>query len=332
MIVLASGHAGVDRYWRDSKPPGVVCVNRWADALEYWADAQKIFVGERVDDFHDLLEWLKHRDGGLGGRQIVLWVGPDFQHPLLEQDIVGLSVWRGEIDREWLTGWWKEAKFERNMDLDRVWMLLSVYPYLPISSVAEMLTEWADQRFGPGGGWVDVDWQSAQLSMTWCPEIYHRRDFAFEKFRVQRIHSHWLVPAPPPWLPGTAAPENNDLDMLWRKPWTWQGWHLGPQIATPWAIRLLRITSAIVLWVDETTPLSAVERTDQFLRLYRDDIQVVIASPHGTPELQDRGSPAWRFLILEEVPGKAISSTRKGFFKVPLREILGPKKSPRKKE
>lgn len=320
MIIVASGHPGVDRYCREVNPTGVVVVGSFAEVRQMWSGADKVLVGEHLADFPDLLDWLSRTTQPQLDGEIVLWVGLDFQHVLLSRPIAGLSVWRGEIDREQLNQWWHVPKPHLSPDLDRRWVTVSVFPYRPIAPLVEALTQWSDRQFGLGGGWIDADWHEASLSMIWNPELYRRREFPFEKLRIHRVNGHLLVPAPPPWKPGTRPLVNSDLDRLLQEKWAWQGWNLGSQIATPWAIELLRHISMVVVWGDHMTPVSTMERTEQFIRVYRDDVKWLMVFADGGPHSKDRVPSHWQLWPLTPESKDAVAPARKGLFQMPSRK------------
>ncbi len=320
MIIVASGHPGVNRYCREVNPKGVVVLDTFAEARQMWSRADKVLVGEHVEDFSDLLDWLSRTTQPPFEGELVLWVGLDFQHSVLSRPIAGLSVWQGEIDRERLDQWWQVPKPHLSPDLDRCWATVSVFPYCPIAPLAEALTRWSDEQFGLGGGWVDADWHEASLSMIWNPELYRRREFPFERLRIQRVNHHLLVPAPPPWKPGTRSLVTSDLERLLQEKWSWQGWNLGSQIATPWAIELLHHIRMVVIWGDRATPVSAMERTEQFIRVYRDDVKLVVAYVGDSPPWKDRVASRWQLWPVIPEGKDVVAPARKGLLQIPSRK------------
>lgn len=315
MMVLASGHRGVEQFWQESKPANVISVQSWDEVLARWNDADKILVGQHVTGFAQALGWMEQHLDRVLTREVVLWVEPEFTHSLLERGLPEIVVWRGEIDADRLKAWWAPVIADYGPVADRSWIVVSVYPYYPIASLVDELTAWADHHFGLGGGWVDVDWQTAQLSLGWVPNIYQKSEYPFSKLRVHKVKEHRLVVAPPPWLPGNALPESQAVKELLQQNWPWQAWFVGTQFATPWSLEILHHISAVIVWTTNTTPLTVVERSEQFLRLYRPDARIWIASDEDLRDMRKRARPNWQFLQIHSRPKEVQSdlSGKRGF-------------------
>lgn len=310
MMVVASGHPGVQQFVSEEHPPQVFLANSWKEVQQYWEQASHVMVGQQIKDFSGFLDWIATITD-TGGRELVVWVADDFRTPVLEQDRAGVSIWRGELDRNRLRHWWAPTGSSAPLQLGRCWLLVSLFPYPPILPLVEALTRWADQRFGPTGGWVDLDWGRAELSMAWRPEWYLGREVGFERWRPQRIRSHWLLPSPPPWRPGVPSLDGRTLERIALADWSWQGWQLGWEIATPQVVSLLTLTPSVLLSVNQRTPFSVIERTEQFLRGYRSDLNLAVASTGPLPETPTR-SADWQMVTMERLMvGASVPRRRK---------------------
>ncbi len=321
MIVVASGHPGIDRFVLEARPEGVETTASWTWVESRWDQIGRLLVGEHLADFGKALQWMVNHRDKLQAVQIVLWVGNDWVSPENLERIPQINIWRGELDASRLIEWWSHVYPEQSLlDLDRCWLVQSVFPYLPPMPLVEALTTWADRAYGPRGGWVDMAWHSAELSLMWLPDLYQRREFPFDKLRVRRAQGHALVPAPPPWLPGQSAPEPRDLQFLMHQGWSWQGWYLGSQIATPWALELVAQIPAIVLWADHSTPVPVLERTEQLLKVYRTDIQLVIAVTGHADKLRSSVPARWHVWAVDEPALSPQRTERRPFFNLSRRK------------
>lgn len=297
MILVASGHPGVDRFIRGNNTE-VLSAAAWADALPHFLKAEKVLIGQNLPDFAAALDWLKQNRAAAAQREIVLWVGEQFHHPLVDGGSEHLVVWRGELDESRLADWWRSQP-SLSFDLDRRWIVISAFPYRSVEPLVRALGRSAENTFGRGGGWVDLDWMRAEISMALHPRIYERADFAFEKMLPQRLRDNYVVPAPPPWRPGTKSPEFRDLDSLLSLQWPWQGWHLGAQIGTPWMLHLLEDIACVMVWAAASTPVTTVERIEGFCRLYRPDLSFVVASENDLSGAMAHPAQGWRFISLD---------------------------------
>lgn len=277
MMVVASGHPGVQAYCRREGPESLVVVDTWAEARETLADADKVLVGQHLADFAEVLRWIEDGETSNSSCTLTLWVEAGFEHSALEK--TQLAVWRGEIDRQALQEWWAAIPRRVSFDLEASWLVASLFPYPSIAPLMNSLGEWADTRFGRGGGWIDLDWSAAELSLWADPELFGRRDYPFGNMRVHKLRRGLLVPAPPPWIPGSKEPTGSDLESLMRLAWTWRCWYLGTQIGTPWSLELIRMVNSVVLWASPATPRMVLERTVAFIELYRSDAAVIVVRP-----------------------------------------------------
>ncbi|PSR21271.1 MAG: hypothetical protein C7B45_11660 [Sulfobacillus acidophilus] len=320
MMVLASGHRGIDQFWRDTQPANVVSVRSWDEVLAQWNQASRILIGQHVMGFEAALDWLEQHRDRLSGRQVVLWVEPDFTHAILDQGLPQLLVWRGEIDAQRLQEWWNPTQIGPEPDIGRLCIVVSVFPYSPVAPLIDHLTWWADQHFGAEGGWIDFDWQTAQLSLSWLPEVYRKSDYSFSQLRVKMVKGHRLVLAPPPWYPGESVPDAAMLHRLLQLNWSWQAWFVGAQMSTAWSVELLRYISDVIIWATNNTPLSVIERSEEFLRVYRPDLRLWLCSPDGLTAVQRHARSTWRFWQLTEqqspVKGQ-FEPLRRRTFKIP---------------
>lgn len=269
----------------------------WAEVEKRWDRAEAVFLGQKMPQFDHAVSWLSEHPDRLTDVRVVLWVGAEWSVPPPLEKRENISVWRGEIDAEQLMDWWQaNPPALQHPNLDRQFLVVAAFPYAPADSVAEVVTAWADLRYGRHGGWVDLDWGGAALSLDWLSELYQRSDYPFEQLRIRRTRGgHQFVPAPPPWRPGTAGPQARDLRSLLSQGWDWQGWFLGSQIASPWALELVRSVHSILVWCGGQPKPAVIERIEQFLRVYQERIQMVIAvdASSGTaPGLTDRW-PIW---------------------------------------
>ncbi len=318
MIVVASGHAGVEQYCRQMSPANVVSAASWAEVLTRWSQVERVLLGQNLQGFSDALDWLKRTD--LEGRHCVLWVGHDFQHPLFQSAIPGLDIWRGEIDQNHLSQWWQSESSLEPLPMGKSWLLFSLFPYRPINPIVTFLTKWADARYGTGGGWVDLDFKSAQLSLEWCPDLHRQSRYRFEQFRPHMVKGHPLIPAPPPWMPALVLPDARGIERMVRQQWPWQGWYLGPELMNVYTVDLVQRIPWVVLWVDAATPEWLVERTVEFIRLYRQDAQWLIAAPEPLAYRDRSRANKWCFVALSSAATLPPAPGRRGFHILPRKK------------
>lgn len=275
MIVVASGHSGVDQFVRDQGFGDLSIVTCWEDVLPVLGDADQLFLGERLPGFRDVMLWI-HADSQLiSKKRIVLWVGEDYPEPTpsLPESV---TLWRGELDAERLSAWCR-PEVPPSLRLGRQWVAISLFPYPPVADFVTFVTDWADQRYG-SGGWIDLDIGRAELSLGWIRKPYERNEYRFDRMRTQRVNSHHLVPSSPPWKLGQPVPEVRDLDSLKRLSWPWQGWYLGTQIARRDTIYLMREIAEVILWASSVTPAVVVQKTVEYCRVCRPDSGVWLVS------------------------------------------------------
>ncbi len=291
MIVMATGHAGLDAFVRSQNPEGVLLVERWAEVQGRVGEADKIFIGENVPDFGEAHQWFKEHGDQVRAQEVVVWVSDGSRAaPWVDTGGTRIVSWQGEIDAQQLQNWWTEPGPLPPMFGPR-WLLLSLYPYPSVASVAQWMEDAARTRYGLGG-WVDMDLQRAELSITFYQGMYERGEFPFERLRPQRLQGRYLVAAPPPWLPGIAPPDPHDLDTLLRIDWKWQGWCLGSQLGRREVIHLLQHVPQVILWGSDATPNVAVERTVEFCRLYNGALEPILVT--DKPRVETRSIvPSW---------------------------------------
>lgn len=303
MKIVISGHAGLDRFLAADAPPEVMQAASWAEACRRLDEADGLLVGEKAPDFPDVLDWLLSERGRWEKVGVVLWVGEQFAHPALDRLRQIAEIWRGEIDATRLRHWW-DTKASSAVTLRKQFGVVTLFPYGRVDLLAEQMGRWASEQLGAGGGWVDLDAGLAALSLTLHPRLYDRSDYAFERFQPVLMEGTPLIPASPPWRPGTASPERRDLDRAFQLRWPWQGWYLGSQIGRKEAVITLERLTQLVFWTTSETPTAAVSRTAEFCRLYRHDMDIVVVKrdvgesqetvvPHGVANRSQRGLRRW---------------------------------------
>lgn len=279
MILMASGHPGLNAFIRESAPPHVRLCDSWEDVQRLWGSAEKVFLGQRLAGFDKALEWMAAPGQKLPACELVLWVDATFEpHPSLPMRDV-ISLWKGEIDAVQLEDWWTiQPRGISAMEVASRWCVVTLYPYLSVEPLVSALTEWATQRYGVGGVWVDCDGGHAALSLLWRPRGYERPEYPFAERKPQRMmRRHYLIPAPPPWYPGTSDSGGSFMEGLWRQDWSWQAWFLGGQIARPEAVFAFSHMTDAVFWLGRDTTLGVIERTMEFCRLYNPKLSIRMA-------------------------------------------------------
>ncbi len=275
MRIVVSGHAGLDSFLLEEAPAEVVGVGTWAEAFQRIDEADALLVGEKVVDFPEALDWLLNHRGRLVKAGVVLWVSEQFEHPALDRLREIADIWRGEIDAARLREWWS-AKERPPVTLQRCFGVIALFPYESVDRMAGQMGKWASEQFGPGGGWVDLDAGLAALSLTLHPRLYDRSDYSFERFQPVLIEGTPLIPAPPPWRPGTAAPERADLDRAFQLRWPWQGWYLGSQMGRKEVATALERLTQVVFWTSSEAPASVISHSRDFCHLYRPSLDIVV--------------------------------------------------------
>lgn len=266
MILLASGHPGVQEFGRQRALAGmkIVVADTWAQAESHLPRADKILVGQRLSDFPDAIDWARNRMPA--GIECVLWVEPAATAVDELAGIPRLRVWRGEIDRMTLDAWWSHGTSEL-AEFARQWAVISLWPYANPAPLIQYLTNRAQGEFGSGGGWIDLDWQRAELSLAVWDSVYDRTDYPFGSLRARRAREGQIIPAPPPWVPGTRPPTLDQITSLLKLPWPWQGWYLGADLAGAAAVAVLRQVALVVLWQETQTASDVTRRTEEYVRL-----------------------------------------------------------------
>lgn len=289
MILVVSGHPGVQEFARRQPHErlSIITVDSWAQAVPYVPDAEKVFVGQRIPDFPRALEWA--RGGVPGGAELVVWIERDYPAVDLETS-ERVAIWRGEIDQQTLERWWADQSHGK-FSLERLWAVVSLFPYPDPRPLFDDVTHRAQTKFGQGGGWIDLDWQHADLSLAWESPRVDQPDYPFTLLRPRAAGRCLLIPAPPPWVPGTRTPTAAQVDSLLALRWPWQGWYLGAQVALPATVAVLARVPVIVLWRSQTTPSQVVRRTEDFLKLYSASTRLVVLQAESLNWLGDDPEP-----------------------------------------
>ena len=172
MIVLASGHAGVDGFVSQLELHDAQVAKSWAEAQPLWTRARKVLLGEGLNDFGQALEWLRKNPPD---RTVVLWIGANTALPEWIEGQDAIHVWRGEIDGAALRAWCRDTArgFE---DLPPVWSVVSLFPYPSPASLVQTLSPLVSNHYGRKGLWVDNDWGLASLTMTLAPARLERHE------------------------------------------------------------------------------------------------------------------------------------------------------------
>ncbi|NMP22569.1 hypothetical protein [Sulfobacillus harzensis] len=286
MKIVASGHEGVDQFLAQEAPKTVIQVRSWSEAVQAMDKAEAVLVGERIPDFDMALEWLLDRPHRAGGPEVVIWVGEKFSHSRWEELQGRAEVWRGEIDADRLRRWWASSDLT-SLVLPQRFTVVSVFPYPPLKPLVECLGALARKQWGPGGGWVDLDEAGAGASLYVAPRVFERGEYLFERWRALAVDGLWVIPAPPPWRPGSAVPENADLDRMLNLPWAWQGLYLGSRIGRREALYVVSRVEHMMVWASQDTSERVLQNTREFCRLYQPQLHVSVLSPDTL-----RASPA----------------------------------------
>lgn len=170
MIVVASGHAGVDNFVHQIESGDIRVVSTWAEVMPLWQGARRVLLGESLDDFGDGLEWLRQH---APDRPVLLWVSVDTALPAWLEDQSAVHIWRGEIDADALRTWCGNGS-PGLADLPPVWSVVSLYPYPAPGPLLRTLLPLTSGRYGKNGLLVDNDWGLASLSMTIAPSRMER--------------------------------------------------------------------------------------------------------------------------------------------------------------
>lgn len=278
MIVVASGHAGVDGFVRQLESHDVELANTWAEVIPLWQGARKVLLGENLRDFESALEWLRQHPSD---RTVLLWVSADTSLPEWLTGQSAIHVWRGEIDGDALRAWCRESP-QGLEGLPPMWSVVSLFPYPSAGSLVRALTSSALGRYGRNGLWVDNDWGLASLSLAVAAARLQRVEVPG---KLRPLQTGWglLIPAAPPWLPGMARPGLDEIRGWLRGEWNWQGWWLGGKLADERTAEILSHMSTVLFWGTAMTPQSAFARTRELVHLYQPHVECWMVSEDSEP-------------------------------------------------
>jgi len=267
VIILASGQTGLNRWVEETFSNGltITAVDRW-DVLEPTiSGARQVLVGEALsglpanaDEWWALCRKYPHIDW-------VFWVSPA---RVVSSPPQGVSIWRGEIDQAQLQRWIVPGPPPRvesqPVMIPRRWGILSLYPYPD----RRPLWDWWIQKVmatGKDGGWVDLDWDSAALTLTQKRFGPSTGRTEWPLLRKVEATGYWVVPAPPPWLPLPESATGSKIEWLLRQTDGWQGWDFGRRLSNmAWVA--LPYLDMLVLWVDRDTPPTVFHSTVESIR------------------------------------------------------------------
>ncbi len=278
MIVVASGHAGVDRFVGQIESIDIQVASTWAEVLPLWQSAQRVLLGESLHDFGEALEWLRQNPPD---RPVLLWVSLDAALPGWVERHSAVHIWRGEIDGEALRTWCGHP-VSGLADLPAVWSVISLFPYPAAEPLVRTLLPLVSGRYGTNGLLVDNDWGLGSLSLALASSRIERMEVPST---LRPMQNGWglLVPAAPPWLPGMVRPGLDQIRGWIRGGWDWQGWWLGGRIADERAAAILPHMATVLFWAAATTPEAAFRRTWEMVRLYQPQLECWMVSEDGLP-------------------------------------------------
>lgn len=280
MILSATGHPGLDQFLKTQESAEMTMFDSWAALRKHLSPSAKVFLGQQVKGFMDALGWMADHHDLIKKEQWALWLGETFDHPVLTKLSDSVTIWRGEIDGDALITWLGASTAPVvPLKMARLFVLISLHPYHPAYSVIRSLTGLADRLHGSGGGWVDLDWYRAELSLRVAPKLYQSRDAHTLAKAPIRWGRNYLIPAPPPWTPGAGIADEMRMAKWVRLPWSWQGWYVGAEFSTAEAIYAIREIPDLIFITSDETPLWLLKKAMEFCRLYRPDLRAVLAGP-----------------------------------------------------
>jgi hypothetical protein len=287
----------------------IVTAESWDEALTHLPQAEKVLVGQRVAGFSEALAWV--RDSLPPSTDCVLWMDQTTAAAGEFDGCAGVHIWRGEIDQPMLEAWWSHAD-PGVLVGERQWAVVSLPPYPGPGPLIGSLSDAARSQFGDGGGWVDLDWQRAELSLALAQDLYDRPDYPFGSLRTRGSRKSRIVPAPPPWIPGTRRPNDEQILQLLGLPWPLQGWYLGADIGSQAAMAVLERVPAVVLWQDAKTAPHVTRQTEEYLRTICKAARLLVA-------IHDQVNAGWN--------GRAPASARDSSVPRGIAKIFGRRRT-----
>jgi hypothetical protein len=243
-------------------------------------DVQKVLLGEALVGFKQVIQQLT-TEPPLSAHWTV-WVSDPAVLPKELSDQV--ELWVGEVEQSVVEQWcWEPAHPDDWQHLGRNFGLITVFPYLPRIGLIEAISRTMVQRHGVGG-WVDLDWGMAPLSLSWAGRHLARDTHSIWPSRVVKAGEIDLVPAWAPWRVGTPTVAMERVAVL-SQHWAWHGWDLGARFLRPETLTVLSQLDSLVLWIGEVPRFSfALKESVEMIQAAAQATNILAVAKHWSDE------------------------------------------------
>lgn len=279
MIVVASGHPGVDGYIASTYGAEAIRVaGRYEGAKPLLAEASAVLLGGDLPGLPDPEELY----ADLGAGRVVLWVAEDDAPRWRRWLRKGDLLWSGALEQRRLDEW-IECMLARPPAVPRRFAVWSAAGYLDRRSLFAGFVEAAGRAYGPGVV-VDLAWHDPQL--TYHSELGAHLPESPEPARLwaRRTRYGAFVPAPPPWEPIWARPGREDLDALERRhPGQWIGIDMGSDLRNPLWPTVVAHAEVTYLIVPETPWEDPLGEVVTLLRTINEDARLAVVGDSRNP-------------------------------------------------
>lgn len=225
MIIVASGHDGVDDYAEAEGDGQVVIAKRWSEVRGLCGQAEAVLLGRDLTD----LPSPEIVCDCLGRTPAVIWVAEEDAQRWSALGSKTLAVWPGALDQsrleEWLRVYYTEAE-----TIDKTWALASVSGHIDRAPVLGSLIQRSRTSHG-SGLLADLDWNDPQT--TWHSPWGRPGGYmaAHERLLPVRMPYGMFVPAPAPWTLLLSRPGREEILNLRVHPGMgWIGFDMGSDL------------------------------------------------------------------------------------------------------
>ena len=229
MIVVASGHQGVDGYVKDRpKSDEVIIARHWNEVLDAKDQMDALFLGRDLPG----LPSPQVVSQALPSVETVIWVDEQEARTWSEAAAEQWQIWAGSLDQGQLDSWLDRSRRSK-MRLESCWAVAAVSGQMSREATVGWLVEMSLAQGGQGV-LVDLDWNDPQT--TWhSPWGRPGSDLTgYEHLAAVRMPYGVFVPAPPPWMMLLARPGREELQRLrMHYPEHWLGFDMGSDLRNP---------------------------------------------------------------------------------------------------
>ncbi len=229
MIIVASGHDGVDRYVNERMNRNEVMVAKhWNEVLAQSGPLDAVFIGRDLPGLPEAALAKK----ALGAVETVVWVSEDDAQTWRGETVKDWVVWSGGLDQDQLDEWLDRPR-PRPAQIEKKWAVSAVSGRLIRDAMVGWLVEKSRAQFG-SGMLVDLDWNDAQT--TWHSPWGRPGSYAlgYEHLSAVRMPYGVFVPAPAPWMMLLARPGSEEMKRIsTHNPNRWMGFDMGVDFRNP---------------------------------------------------------------------------------------------------